>query len=375
MKRLYLLLLTIGLLVSSACSQSKTDTQTDQKVSLDVKIGQMLNIGFRGMSVDESTHIKRDIRQYHLGGVTLFDYDVAKDTAYRNIRSERQLKRLIQELQQLSPTPLFIAIDQEGGKVARLKPKYGFPASVSAQYLGELNNLDSTRFYARQTAQTLADISINVNLAPVVDLNINPQNPVIGKLERSFSADPATVIKHASAYIDVLHDYDILTVLKHFPGHGSSEKDSHKGVVDVTNTWQQKELKPYRALIDSGKADMIMTAHIFNARWDSTWPATLSRAVITDTLRHSLGFEGVVRSDDLMMGAIRREYNLRTVIEQAINAGVDLLCFSNNAIYDAEIVPKTHQIITELVAEGKISKDRIDRSYRRIVKLKKRIAE
>src|SRR5699024_6171566 len=371
MKRLYLLPMIIGLLAGSACSQSKTDTQTDQKVSLDVKIGQMINIGFRGMSVDESTHIKRDIQEYHLGGVTLFDYDMPKDTAYRNIRSETQLKALVQELQQLSPTPLFIAIDQEGGKVARLKPKYGFPASVSAQYLGELNNLDSTRFYARQTAQTLADLGINVNLAPVVDLNINPENPVIGGIERSFSANPKTVIKQASTYIDVLHDYDILTVLKYFPGHGSSEKGSHKGVVDVTHTWQQNALKTYRALIDSGNTDMIMTAHIFNARWDSTWPATLSRAVIADTLRHSLDFDGVVRSDDLMMGAIRREYNLRTVIEQAINAGVDLLCFSNNAIYDAEIVPKVHQIITELVTEGEISKDRIDRSYQRITKLKK----
>src|SRR5699024_4395680 len=189
------------------------------------------------------------------------------------------------------------------------------------------------------------------------------------------SSDAQTVIKHASAYIETLHDYGILTTLKHFPGHGSSEKDSHKGVVDVTDTWQQKELKPYRALIDSGKADMIMTAHIFNARWDSTWPATLSRAVITDTLRHSLDFDGVVRSDDLMMGAIRREYNLHTVIEQAINAGVDLLCFSNNAVYDAEIVPKIHQIITKLVAEGKISKDRIDRSYQRITKLKKQLTD
>src|SRR5699024_4370168 len=232
MKRLYFLLMAISLLVSSACSQNKTTKNATREVSLDFKIGQMLNIGFRGMSVDESSHIRRDIQQYHLGGVTLFDYDVPKDTAYRNIRSETQLKALTQELQQLSPTPLFIAIDQEGGKVARLKPKYGFPASVSAQYLGELNNLDSTRFYARETAQTLAELGINVNLAPVVDLNSNPQNPVIGGLERSFSSDAQTVIKHASAYIETLHDYGILTTLKHFPGHGSSEKDSHKGVVD-----------------------------------------------------------------------------------------------------------------------------------------------
>src|SRR5699024_7419630 len=131
-------LLIIGLLTSSACSQNRTNKKADRDASLDAKIGQMLNIGFRGMSVNESAHIKRDIQRYHLGGVTLFDYDVPKDTAHRNIQSKEQLRTLVQELQQLAPTPLFIAVDQEGGKVARLKPKYGFPKSVSAQYLGEL---------------------------------------------------------------------------------------------------------------------------------------------------------------------------------------------------------------------------------------------
>lgn len=373
MKRLYLFLfLFIIVLTGSACSQHSSQDNDQQKRSLDFKIGQMLNIGFRGTSLADSNHIIRDIQQYHLGGVTLFDYDVPKDTALRNIKSPEQLKQLIRDLQELSQTPLFIAIDQEGGKVARLKPKYGFPPSVSAQYLGELNNLDSTRFYARRTAQTLSKLGINVNLAPVVDVNINPQNPVIGGLERSFSADPQTVVKHASAYIKTLHNFNILTVLKHFPGHGSSKKDSHKGVVDVTDTWSKKELIPYRALIDSGRADMIMTAHIFNSNWDSTYPATLSRAVITGMLREKLGFEGIVRSDDLMMGAIRNEYELRTIIKQALLAGVDVLSFANNSVYDPEIVPKAHAIIKDLVKEGIISRNRINKSYRRIMKVKEK---
>lgn len=360
-------------LINNGCSQS-SKSQESNNIPIEQKIGQMLNIGFRGVAVADSNHIVRDIRQYHLGGVTLFDYDVPRDTAMRNIRSPQQVRQLTQDLQSLADTPLVIAIDQEGGTVARLKTRDGFPATVSAQYLGTLDNVDSTRYYARQIGQTLSDIGINVNLAPVVDLNTNPKNPVIGRLERSFSADPEIVTQHAATYIKTLHEFNVMSVLKHFPGHGSSKKDSHLGVVDVTDTWEPKELIPYRKLISSGTADMVMTAHIFNARWDSTYPATLSPPVITGMLREDLGFEGVVMSDDLMMGAIRKEYGLETAIRQAILAGVDVLSFANNSVYDPEIVPKAHEIITKLIEEGQISRDHIDDSYQRIMKMKNRLS-
>jgi beta-N-acetylhexosaminidase len=377
MKRsIFLVVIFIIGLAGNSCSQEQKNPapqQIQNNVSLGHKIGQMLNIGFRGMSVSDTSHIMRDIQQYHLGGVTLFDYDVPRDTAMRNIRSPQQVQALTQKLQSLAETPLVIAIDQEGGKVARLKPKSGFPASVSAQYLGSLDNTDSTRYYARQMGQTLSNLGINVNLAPVVDLNTNPQNPVIGSLERSFSTNPKIVTQHATTYIKALHKFDVMSVLKHFPGHGSSQKDSHLGVVDVSDTWEQKELIPYRKLINSGTADMVMTAHIFNARWDSTYPATLSRPVITGMLRDDLGFEGVVMSDDLMMGAIRKEYGLKTTIKRAILAGVDVLSFANNSVYDPEIVPKAHKIIKELIDEGQISRNRIDASYQRIMKMKSQL--
>lgn len=368
----YTYLLILLFITATACGQHATTEPKAEEAPLDQKIGQMLNVGFRGTVLADSNHIVRDIRKYHLGGVTLFDYDVPRDTALRNIESPGQLKTLVHELQSLDEMPLFIAIDQEGGKVARLKPGRGFPATVSAQYLGTIDDIDSTRHYAQITGQTLAELGININFAPVVDLNINPDNPVIGRLERSFSADPQTVIQHASAYINTLHKFDILTVLKHFPGHGSSKKDSHLGVVDVTETWTENELIPYRELIHSGQADMIMTAHIFNAKWDSTYPATLSKPVITNILRNKLGFEGVVISDDLMMGAIRKEYGLKTAIKQALRAGVDILTFGNNAIYDPDIVPKAHKIILELLDEGELSRKRIDESYQRIMKIKKK---
>ena len=333
----------------------------------------MLKIGFRGMQVADTNHIARDLQKYHLGGVVLFDYDVPRDTAYRNIESPEQVKQLVEELKALSKKPLIVSIDQEGGRVARLKPRYGFPKSVSAEYLGSLNNIDSTRYYARKTAETLSSLGINVNLAPVVDVNLNPDNPVIGGLERSFSEDPQTVAKHAGIYIKTLHSYDILTVLKHFPGHGSSKKDSHLGVVDVTDTWSRKELIPYRQLIDSSLVDAVMTAHIFNSQLDSTYPATLSQPTINGILRDSLDFDGVVISDDLMMGAIRKEYGLKTTIEQALHAGVDILSFANNSVYNPDIVPEAHRIINELINEGKISRERIDQSYKRIMDMKMKL--
>jgi beta-N-acetylhexosaminidase len=363
-----------GLLFSyNAYSQTESDPKTD--TPLEVKIGQMLKIGFRGMEIADTNHIVRDIEKYHLGGVVLFDYDVPRGEAVRNIESPEQVKNLVQDLKKQARIPIIVSIDQEGGQVARLKPKYGFTKTVSAQYLGEIDNPDSTRYYARQTAETLSNLGINVNLAPVVDVNINPENPVIGSIERSFSADPKTVAKHASIYINTLHEYNILTVLKHFPGHGSSKKDSHLGVVDVTETWSEKELIPYRKLIDWGLADAVMTAHIFNARLDSTYPATLSKPTIAGILRDDLDFDGVVISDDLMMGAIREEYGFKTTIKQALEAGVDILSFANNSVYDPDIVPKAHKIINKLIENGEISKERIDQSYQRIIRFKERMDE
>jgi len=340
--------------------------------SVDFKIGQMLNIGLRGMSVDESSHITRDLQDYHLGGVVLFDYDVPNDEPVRNVESPAQVRNLVSELKDLSSVPLIVAIDQEGGRVARLKPRTGFPPTVSAQHLGRTNHPDTTNYYASMIAQTLSDLGINLNLAPVVDVNLNPENPVIGGIERSFSGDPEVVTRQAKQFIESHHKHGVFTTLKHFPGHGSSEHDSHLGIVDVTGMWSEDELIPYQNLIDDGMADIIMTAHIFNENWDPEFPATLSEKVITGMLRNELGFEGLVMSDDMQMEAIRSHYGLEIAIKQAILAGVDILSFANNSIYDPEIVPKAHEIIKTLIETGQISEQRIDDSYQRIVDFKKR---
>jgi beta-N-acetylhexosaminidase len=343
--------------------------------SLDEQIGQMLLIGFQGKRLTSDSAFVKDIRSGNIGNVILFDYDVTSQSFNRNIESPAQVRALVDTLRRAARNnvaPLIVSIDQEGGRVNRLKDKYGFPPSVSQQYLGGLRNADSTKFYASRTASTLAKYGINLNFAPLIDLNANPDNPVIGKIERSFSADPNIVAEQAAIVIQEHRKRGVLTTVKHFPGHGSSKADSHKGFVDVTDSWKREELIPYGQLLRKGLVDMVMTAHIFNKQLD-TLPATLSKRVITGMLRDSLGYNGVVISDDMQMKAIADHYGLEQALQLCINAGVDIVCFGNNVSFDPAIAGKVHTILKSLVESGKISRARIDESYKRILALKRKL--
>jgi len=371
-----LLTLVIPGLLLGACKLNGNDDDHDKEPALEAKIGQMVMVGFRGYTVTPQDPIWQDIAERNLGGVVLYDRDVPSNgTVERNIESPDQLKALTATLHGIRDNMLLIGIDQEGGLIQRLKPRYGFPESVSHAALGAADDLDGTYAAARSIAETLREHGIDINFAPVVDVNTNPDNPIIGKLQRSFSGDPAAVTRHARAYMRAHHDVGVLTTLKHFPGHGSSLDDSHLGVTDVTNTWQPLELEPYRDLIGAGVVDLVMTAHVFNGNLDADDPATLSPAVITDLLRGELGFDGVVISDDMQMGAIVNYYGFEAALEKAIHAGVDLLVLSNNGqAYDDGIAARAIAHIARAVAEGRISRDRIDQSYRRIQALKLRLA-
>lgn len=340
--------------------------------SLDIKTGQMIMVGFRGFSTAEAPGIADDIRKRHIGGVVLFDYDVPLRSASRNISSPEQLSALTLELQKLSEIPLLIAIDQEGGKVCRLKQARGFPPSISAARLGQIDNPDSTRAAALRTARTLKSMHIGMNFAPVADLNVNPQNPVIGKLGRSFSADPAVVSRNIGITADTFRDEGIIATLKHFPGHGSSTTDTHLDFTDVTGSWSEKELEPYRALISRGYRDVVMTAHVFNENLDPLYPATLSKPVLDGILRKKLGFGGVIVSDDMQMKAIADRFGLEEAIRLAVEAGIDILLFGNNTSYDPDIASKAASILRSLVKNKIIPEQRIDLSYRRIMELKER---
>lgn len=344
------------------------------RTTLRDKIGQMLLVGFRGLTVQESASVVADIREHALGGILLFDYDTPTASPIRNIASPEQLFALVSGLQAAASTPLIVAVDEEGGRVARLDERHGFPPTVSAREMGERGDLAFTRQEAARMARTLHSAGINLNLAPVVDLDVNPLNPIIGALRRSFSADPAVVAAQAGAFIDAHHEVGVACTLKHFPGHGSSTGDTHLGVVDVTTTWSEIELDPFRRLMAGGSVDAILTAHVFNSTLDPDYPATLSRATITGILRDRLGYDGLVLSDDMQMGAIRDEFGYEDAVRLAINAGVDILTIANQQLFEDGIVGRTIDLVERMVGDGQISGERIDASYRRIQAFKAGLA-
>jgi beta-N-acetylhexosaminidase len=345
-------------------------------LTLREKIGQLLNVGFRGCRPDECALALRDIREHGIGGVVLFDQEMVDGSAgWRNVESPAQVKALLAFLQSHARIPLLTSIDQEGGRVNRLKPIYGFPESVSHEELGRLDQPAETRRHAAATAQTLAGVGLNWNLAPVVDLDAHPDNPIIKGKRRSFAADPEAVARHAAEFVRGHRAHGVLTCLKHFPGHGSATGDTHLGLVDVTQTWSEQELTPFRRLIEADLCDAIMSAHVFNAKLDPERPATLSRAVITGILRERLGFRGVITSDDMEMKAISSHYGLEKSVPLAIEAGVDVLCFGNNLSYDPEIAPKAIAILERAVQSGRIAEARIDESVARVLALKRKVRQ
>lgn len=342
---------------------------------LRTKLGQLLIVGFRGARPADCELIARDIRERHIGGVILFDQEMADtSTKRRNIESPAQVKDLIAFLQAQAATPLLVAIDQEGGRVNRLKADYGFPESVSHEELGRINDPAETFRRAEQIATTLAGLGLNLNLAPVVDLDANPDNPIIKGKRRSFSADPEVVARHAAEFVRAHRAHGVATCAKHFPGHGSAKADTHLGFVDVTSTWHERELLPFQRLIEAGLCDAVMSAHVFNANLDPERPSTLSRAVLTGILRERLGFRGLVLSDDMEMKAISSRYGLENSVPAAIEAGVDVLCFGNNLSYDPAIAAKAIDILERAVASGRISEQRIAESYQRVLALKQKVS-
>jgi len=336
--------------------------------SLDIKIGQMILVGFPGMTVDPK--VLEEVRLGKVGSIIFFEKNVPPQNSFV------ALKKVIWAYQRAAAIPLFIGIDQEGGRVNRLKDKYGFPRSITAAAMAKSANVDSVRFYGEATASTLAGLGFNLNFAPVVDLASNPDNPIIAKYGRAFSANEDTVIRMATEFIKEHHKYGVLTSLKHFPGHGSSKDDTHNGIADVTTTWEERELKPYQVLVDSGLADAIMTSHIVNRKLDKNGnPGTLSSDILTGVLRNRMKFNGVVITDDMQMHAITKYYGLEEAIKLAINAGVDVMTFSNNIQGSEErTVDKVHSIIRKLVSSGEIREERISESYGRIMKLKSRLS-
>ena len=355
---------------SAAPTRTTTPSPTATPTSgltLRQQIAGMLLVGFRGTTADEASATLADIRDLGLGGVVLFDFDTPTGQRVRNIVSPAQLSELVAALREAAgDRPLIVAVDEEGGQVARLDPDHGFPATLSAAELGARDDPAFTRGRATELATTLRGVGIDLNLAPVVDLNLNPSNPIIGALGRSFGADPDLVVAQAEAFVAAHRQVGIRTALKHFPGHGSATADTHLGVVDVTSVWQDVELEPFRRLVADGLADAVLTAHVFNAALDPEHPATLSRPIVTGMLREDLGWDGVVISDDMQMGAIRAQYGYPEAVALAIEAGIDLLTIANQQVYEEGIVGSTIDLIEGFVRDGRIPEARIAESSARL---------
>ncbi len=321
-------------------------------------------VGFSGKTLSDSVIIN-DLQIRGVGSVILFS---------GNIESPTQLNQLTTQLHNLSSTPLFIAIDQEGGRIARLRETNGYTSTYSAFQIGTIFNDETiNRSWATLMAGWLKDANINLNLAPVADVNVNPESPAIGYLDRSFSRIPDTVFNHCSWFIDEFHQKNIFNCLKHFPGHGSASTDSHLGFTDITNTWADSELIPFQRLIQNGYNDFIMSGHLFNAQIDSIYPASLSNKTLTGLLRDSLGFDGLIITDGMFMGAISNNYSFDEAVELAINAGNDILLYTTNKLSGKSLVDSVVGIVMIKISEGKITEQRIDESYNRIIQKKQQL--
>ena len=348
----------------------------------------MILVGFRGTSSQDKSvqDLADDIQAGEIGGVILFSVDVerSKSAGFSGDELRAQIKsRNIIDVSQVTELnkflsdaahrgkrpPLFISIDQEGGKVVRLKSEHGFNFVMPfAQELSKMP-MDKISLLYENLGKQLSALGFNLDFAPCVDVNVNPKSPAIGAMGRSFSSDSERVGEYGITAANAMWNAGVLSSFKHFPGHGSAGTDTHEGLTDITNTWSDDELVPYKFVPEH---TMVMVAHVMNKNIDSV-PASLSPKWINEILRQKLGFDGVVISDDLQMGAIYKEYGLTETLHMAILSGNDILLLGNNLQYTENLGRIAHDEIMKMVNSGKISRSRIRESYKRIMKMKEKI--
>lgn len=348
------LFISISLILQSFCFA---------QVTLNEMISQMIMVGFTGKNPEDkwAKQIKLDISQNRIGGILLLQ---------RNVESKEQLRSLLKSFNQTkSKLPNLIAIDQEGGKITRLSSDMGFTSFPTARKVANDMTLIKAKETYKKMAQNLKNLGINYNLAPVVDILINPTE---FERQRCFSKYPSIVTAYASSFIEGFDEVNILTSLKHFPGYASANTDAHEGIVDITSSWQFDELRPYFDLIKSNNARSIMVSHVYLKQFDSNYPASLSKKIINGILRDELKYNGVVISDDLMMKSLR-EFSIEERIIKSINAGVDILLLSEYFLNRTNTPKAVKAIITNAINNGQITEERIAKSYERIAKMKERL--
>lgn len=339
---------------------------SEQKMSLEEKVGQLLMVHFHGEEANQDAKLL--IHELHVGGIIYYKWA-------NQLSSAAQVQNLSISLQKLAKVPLLIAVDQEGGRVNRLQE--GFTLFPSNLIVAKTNQPELSKSVAFAIGEELRSVGINMNLAPVVDINSNPNNPVIGS--RSFGDKANSVTLFAKYALQGYREAGIITSLKHFPGHGDVVVDSHQELPIIHKTKQQLEqleLLPFYQLAD--QADTIMTAHILLPALDSQNCATLSKNILTDLLREEIGFQGVIVSDSLVMqGLLSNCSCIEEAAISAINAGCDLLILGGRQLHahsklelNVERIQKIHCALLQAVQTGIIPKQRLEQAVQRILHLK-----
>lgn len=331
-------------------------TQIIRGMTLEQKVGQMILAGIEGTSIDQAT--RRMISEQHIGGIILYKNN------FSDLSGSVKLVNALKKANKGNPVPLFVSVDQEGGKICRL-PK-DFVPMLDASKVGRSGDQDIAEQMGALLAQELRIMGLNVDFAPVLDINSNPNNPVIGN--RSFGNNAELVTKMGLAVIKGISNGGIVSVVKHFPGHGDTSVDSHLDLPIVNKTTKQlkaMEWIPFQAAI-AANVDAVMVAHILFPQIDPDAPASLSKVIIGEQLRDTLGYGGVVITDDMTMGAIAKNYGIAEASIRSVQAGSDILLIAHG--YDT--AKDVYDKLLSSVKSGEISEDRIDESVHRILALK-----
>lgn len=326
--------------------------------------GQFFILGFRGPKIPD--WLLKFEQRYGLGGVILFDYNCQTKTYENNILSRQQLKELCTEVRSLPSRPL-IFIDQEGGKVRRLKERLGFSPLPSQHQFNQLP-LQKRKEYIELCFKELKELGIQFNLAPVIDLNLNPLNPDIGALERSYSAHPEDIRTNVNILNAIAQEIHLGLCLKHYPGLGGARVNSHEEITDLSDSVSEEQLKLFYDLGKTISGNAILVSHGIVHQWEKETPISMS-SIGVGKIRAKLP-DALLISDDLQMQGLQKKYPSNIACKLGLKAGLDLLCIGNNLIAEDEKILDYAEELAQEFSQYTELNEQLKKAYFRIQKVK-----